>query len=406
MDLAKFAEQDMADVDVSITAFPSKESSLIKEDYVTWQASQRCEVLSRFMVSTENHFNSPSGSQGMLCIIGSQNDIFIPAIEGSLSCLDKSRTLSSQSDNVHASLSKNIKRPLFTSRTSEGNIEFPAKSTTSELNPSIPFFDEKNPARFLALLKGVSARVDENAGVRNHDLTGPSGVINDFAKLKRKRPQMNGVAHSLAAKRVRSSTLENGKSGENACDVLESPSLKSQSLQTYQSLPDIASEERISRRGQEVNELPQVGPTFSQNVREPCPTNESDNTRSGDLKLHPLLRKAAPRTSSMTSTHSRVAVSMNFSNPVNDDPGKTLSPVSPTSSHTSTPVFAAKYSGRPPALGMRRTRTMPSQLYGLQNRTIPDVRPREKIFRPPLLSDRSQQPSKVKPHVSGPSQHT
>lgn len=336
-------------------------------------------------MSTEKQFkrdSSPAASQGML----HQADLAIREFNFWTGWCASSTAPSPQSGN--AASSKNFRRPLSRARTSEGILEPLSNSPKSKPNqnsPTIPFFDKENPARFLALLKGVSKRVDENAGVRRYDLARPSAPIHDIANLKRKRPQPTRVGSSSDAKRLRPCGEEPGDNGRK----YELPYLKVQHLRGYQSVPDVTSEDVIPKELQDgPHDLPQFSPTFSHPLSKQKPA--FDDTGSGLPKLHPLLQKASSEPSSMTPTPNKHAMTMGTANstPVTVESRlrNTLSPESGTSSRTSTPCAAGKGSVRRPVLGMRRTRTMVAQ-----TRTPPDLPTRQKAFKPPLLSNRSQQ---------------
>jgi len=59
------------------------------------------------------------------------------------------------------------------------------KPITSDHVSSMPFFDKRNPSRFFAVLKGVSARVDEEAGVTKQQVAGSPGYL---TSRKKRRP--------------------------------------------------------------------------------------------------------------------------------------------------------------------------------------------------------------------------
>lgn len=308
---------------------------------------------------------------------------------------------STQSDS--GNLSAFSRRPLSRTRTPEENIEprsDPTKSSASDRTSPIPFFDKENPARFLALLKGVSARVDENAGLRNYDISGPSGPTDGIAKLKRKRPQITSVGRALVAKRIRPNISRGENAGENGRISNEfRPALpKSQNLRGYQSLPNVTCEDIFSQETRESQDEPcRISPSFSQKFKDPPlpppsakQKSDFDATTSSQPKLHPLLQKARSEPSSMTPRGSDFRVASNSTTETGVlHSGKTISPALATSSCTSTPGAAERFpSSRPPVLGMRRNRTMPSQRYGW---TTPDLPTKQKGFKPPLLPNQSQQ---------------
>jgi len=412
MDLATLAEQDMADASVSATTFPPKGPSVMDEEHVTWQSSQRREVLSRFMVSTRKRFQRDRSPEGILPINIILGDMLIFALGWQLDPFSTEPSTQSDSGNLSAF----SRRPLSRTHTSEENIgprSDPAKSSASDCTSPIPFFDKANPARFLALLKGVSARVDENAGLRNYDISGPSGPTDGIAKVKRKRPQMTSIGRSLAAKRIRPNT----SGGENAGEFRPALAM-SQDLRGCQSLPNVTSEDIFSQETKESQDEPvlfngpsRISPSFFQKFKDPPlpPPSEKqktnfDDTKSSQTKLHPLLEKAPSEPSSMTpprGPHSRVARIRGSSNSTPDTglySGKTLSPELSASSRTSTPGAAEKFSSsRLPVLGMRRNRTLPSQRYGFQTGTTLVLPTKQRGFKPPLLPNQSQQPNSKRP---------
>lgn len=299
----------------------------------------------------------------------------------------------SDGENSHP---KHTRRPFSRARPESESVIDPrfnaaaSKPTTS----TIPFFDKENPARFLAILKGVSARVDKNAEMRADDVAGPACSV---AKIKRKRPQMTSVGHSPVAKRVRGGSSANGH-GDNGED--ERPSTL-QKLRGYHSLPNVTSQDGISPLANEsrarhllLHELPQISPTLSPKSQDPPPhpaatqIPELHDSRRDSLSLHPLLQKAPSEPLFVTRTcdsSPQVAMTPSLANSA---PVTSITP-SPgsTTYRISTPCTSGKSSARPPILGMRRTRTLPS---GPQNGL--DLPTRQKGFRPPLLSGRSQQP--------------
>ena len=286
---------------------------------------------------------------------------------------------------------KHARRPLSRARPESESFIDPhlhastSKPTTSYHNSSIPFFDKENPSRFLAILKGVSARVDENAGMGSNDVARPSrsGPDDGIAKFKRKRPQITSVGHSPVAKRVRPGSSGNRETGE------DERASTSQNLRGHHSLPNLTSHDGISLLAEEsqarrllLHEIPRISPTLS-----PPPHPQEPDFHHPIRDSYPLLQ-TSPEPSFVTPTcdsSSRVAMTPSLAN---STPVTSITP-SPgsTTSRMSTPCTAGKTSARPPILGMRRTRTLPSG-----SQTGIDLPTRQKGFRPPLLSGRSQQP--------------
>lgn len=318
------------------------------------------------------------------------------------------------------------------------------ESTSSDFGLSLPFFDKKNPTRFLDIVKGVSARVNENAGVGRKDGPGSAEMTRKFGK---KRPRTASFGSLSEPKRGRlgpsSSTTKNvsingdkGKGRDKAPYQNGDASSDSRSLQGHQSMPNVFLPQDVfpksaEHRGHGVlkhaddSEGQGSLPTPSQTKmppppaplrQPPCFKHNSAHLSSSSIdkqtptaaknldppksdptpKLHPLLLpKSSSTPYSRSKSHSSKApVGHQLrTNSFPHEKGKLVlsqanilvTAAATPAPLTSNPSTAGKLSSRPPVLGMRRTHTYPCRSSNNQN--LPT---KQKGFKPPLMS--SSQP--------------
>jgi hypothetical protein len=91
---------------------------------------------------------------------------FFPEWQRGVSSYDQ---LSSHHDTASSSLLSSHSRPSSSKPSSFSRSHprtRPSEAAPDITNLPIPFFNKTNPMQFLDIMKGVSARLDENAGVR------------------------------------------------------------------------------------------------------------------------------------------------------------------------------------------------------------------------------------------------
>ncbi|PPQ89309.1 hypothetical protein CVT25_000376 [Psilocybe cyanescens] len=185
-----------------------------RRDYVQWQGSQTpCQALNQLIKSS---INDPILSKENIRVSRAwQREPSFDQIPGFslLSTTDRTPSTSTRTPS-RASSSKPPSSSRPRPRPSEAKSR--PKSSTSDAPSAdspmaIPFLDKTNPAQFLDILKGVSAKVDANAGVRPR-----GGVIDSLlpsriekAKKRTRGGSVGSSADALAlqAKKVRVESL-------------------------------------------------------------------------------------------------------------------------------------------------------------------------------------------------------
>lgn len=287
-------------------------------------------------------------------------------------------------------------------------------------------------------MKGVSARVDENAGVGKKD--GP-GLAETTAKVGKKRPRTVSFGNVTEPKRgrLKENILINGDKGKGRASYQNRDgSEESQSLQGHHSMSNVyllqdASQESAEYRGigvlTDANDLEGPLPTLSQTKMPPppaplrpplcfkrnsahlsyCSTDKQTaveknlgHTKPDPIpKLHPLLLSKSPGSSSPYSDsrsnpkpsvgpweHQSKANSGFHAN------GQHVVPTTVNPAPLATNPAIAVKSSRPPVLGMRRTHTYPCRSFN--NKSLPV---KQKGFKPPLMS--SSQPQSLSQQSQG-----
>ena len=355
-----------------------------------------------------------------------------------------SSSLVGLSSSTELSSSKSSRTCLPRVRYFEDSPQSLSESTSPDFGLSLPFFDKKNPTRFLDIVKGVSARVDENAGVGRKDGPRSAEMTRKFGK---KRPRTASFGNLSEPKRGRlgsssSATKENvsinsdkGKGrGKASHQNGDASSDSTRSLQGHQSMPNVCLPQDLFSKsaeypGQGVSkhgDLEGQGTlrTPSQTKMPPPPAplrqppcskhnsahlsyssidkqtptapKSSDPTKSDPTpKLHPLLLPKSPSNScSRSKSHPRAPVGhqprTNSFPHENGNLGVSQANILPTpaplaSNSSSNPSTAGKLSSRLPVLGMRRTHSHPC--HSSLNQNLPT---KQKGFKPPLMS--SSQP--------------
>ncbi|KAF9476235.1 hypothetical protein BDN70DRAFT_923422 [Pholiota conissans] len=133
-------------------------------DYVKWQGSQTtCSALNQLIKSSANESNVAtvvSTSRGW------QRQPSFDQIPG-FSLLSTNDNPQAYSQAPSCSSSKSIRPSHSRPRPSLSRPRSPTKPpNASNVDLPIPLLDKSNPAAFLNILKGVSARIDENVGVK------------------------------------------------------------------------------------------------------------------------------------------------------------------------------------------------------------------------------------------------
>lgn len=159
-----------------------------------------------------------------------------------------SSSLLSSHSRPSASKPSSISRPLSRARLSEART--PAPEIT---NPDVPLFNKTNPMQFLDIMKGVSARLNENAGVRPRREFNLDGASSSSRAKKRTRGVSLGGTSELQARKatcgiikkgrmdeLRTSGTYKGKEKGRAMPDLDSE-VRGRGLQAHSSLPDIPS---------------------------------------------------------------------------------------------------------------------------------------------------------------------
>lgn len=157
-------------------------------------------------------------------------------------------------------------RPHSRARLSEARA--PAPDIT---NLSNPLFNKTNPMQFLDIMKGVSARLDENAGVRPRKEFNPgSGPSSSRAKKRTRGVSLGGASESQAGKATHgmvkkgrvdeirtSDTLTWDEGRERGRAMSEDEALDSEmrgrGLQTHSSLPDMPCRSDLRRASKDVS---------------------------------------------------------------------------------------------------------------------------------------------------------
>jgi len=111
---------------------------------------------------------------------------------------------------------------------------------------SMPFFDKRNPSRFFAVLKGVSARVDEKAGVTKQQVAGSPDYLTSRKKRRpasvRDAPEAKkGRVDVFGGKARHHDMIAEDKGKARAQDTYQDGSLKSSNLQSHRSMPNVTS---------------------------------------------------------------------------------------------------------------------------------------------------------------------
>ncbi|KDR70170.1 hypothetical protein GALMADRAFT_271603 [Galerina marginata CBS 339.88] len=414
-------------------------------DHVKWQGSQTaCQALNQLIRSS---VNEPSGVGAR----GWQREPSFDQIPGfsSLSTTDASKASTSSSAFTPTSASANKQphastRPHLRARISETKSRPTSLSSSSpNVASPLPFFDKTNPSQFLDILKGVSARVDENAGVRPRksagNIAGPTRPIKTNGK-KRSRgvslggsPDMSGVAAAVGrAKKGRVDTLRGMEAkpdikdkGKGRASPLPPPDAdgRGPTGQAYESgVPSsststLASNETLtmdvdddlsvtyhrlspktpSQARMPPPPVPRTKPPDASSSRQShhqLPTRHVESKPAPAPKFHPLLVEPPPK--SNPSTHKPQPTTA--AHPIPKPEPKPLR--QPVQAPAPTPPFANSQSSRPPVLGMRRTHTFPTSGMSTSLHKSGALPTKQKSFKPPLLSA-SQPQSQARSQGSG-----
>ena len=323
------------------------------------------------------------------------------------------------------SLRRNSARLRYTG-TGPSSPQSAAKPITSDQVSSMPFFDKRNPSRFFAVLKGVSARVDEKAGVTKQQITESPDYLINARFYKKRRPISHGDAPEAKLGRVdvyRGKARHHDMIAEDnrAQDTFQDVSLKPSNLQCYRSMPNVTSLQstgvECSRDDSsvDIDSLPEVSFTSSQTTMPPpsglpkkplicAPTrqatlpNTKHNARVKRAKtdvvpqLHPLiLRNSSSKPTSGTCLKAPIHPPISHSSSVETcataKEGRSRAPLA-----SSLEMVQIKSRARPPQLGMRRAHTLPSQSIQIDKGSLPTSQRR---FKPPYPQSRSQQHQKL-----------
>ncbi|KAF8184842.1 hypothetical protein BJ912DRAFT_496368 [Pholiota molesta] len=153
-------------------------------DYVKWQGSQTaCSALNQLIKSSTNDPNVPkevSTSRGW------QREPSFDQIPGFslLSTNDNHPSLPQY--NSQASSSRATRPPHSRPRPSLARARSPTiPPDVTNFDLPIPFLDKSNPSSFMDMLKGVSARLDENVGVKpGRSVGGPNTTIRPTKRVR------------------------------------------------------------------------------------------------------------------------------------------------------------------------------------------------------------------------------
>ena len=352
------------------------------------------------------------------------------------SSLSTKDNLSSSGSSIRPS-SKPLSSKGSSSRPTSGRARHLGMATPDltkyELNKTMPFLDEANPSQFFDILKGVSARLDESAGVSKKDAFSPLRSMKTSKTRKRARPASLGSTSDAKRGRVGSLKATEGDSsritekgkGKALSAEVESPSEIS-FLSTGYSRDDSSMDVEESRGV--------VSATYSQAEMPPPPApptkhpgpikeglppaefkvtpralqHESFSRDHGRIdskprkpapvpKLHPLLlQPQAPQALSSNSQTSILSPKPQL--PLSNRPPDNRTIISQTAPFHDTTRPSGPPSSNPgpissqsrlPALGMRRTNTFPSRSTAIS--TSGGLPTRQKGFKPPLLSSSQQQ---------------
>jgi len=297
------------------------------------------------------------------------------------------------------------------------------KPITSDHVSSMPFFDKRNPSRFFAVLKGVSARVDEKAGVTKQ----VAGSPDYLASRKKRRPvsvrdapeAKKGRVDVFGEKARHQDVIAEDKGKARAQDTHQDGSLKSSNLQSHRSMPNVTSlpstgveYPTYSRddSSMDIDSLPEVSFTSSQATMPPPSGLPKKPLICGPTRLS-MQPKLPQQNSSLKKAKSTVVPQLHpliLQNSSSKPSTCPKAPIHPPRSHStslercamakegrsrallasSPETVPIKSRARPPQLGMRRAHTLPGQSTQTDKGSLPTTQRR---FRPPYPQSRSQQ---------------
>ncbi|KAF8154795.1 hypothetical protein B0H34DRAFT_717890 [Crassisporium funariophilum] len=206
-------DQDPLDANIpSYTSFAASEPST---DHVKWQGSQTaCQALNQLIQSSGRELpedgalsGTSRGWQRRSCSYEQIPNF--PTASTSTSTYNTSSYASS--NNSRASSSKYPPSSRLPPHSRSRHAETRARTPElTNLDLSIPLLNKTNPMQFLDIMKGVSARLDENAGVR------PSG-----SRVARTKRRVRGVSlggastvQSLGGGRIKGGIVKKGRVDE------------------------------------------------------------------------------------------------------------------------------------------------------------------------------------------------
>ena len=263
------SSMDLSPMDQDNESFTSTDKW---SDHVKWQGSQTaCSALNQLIKSSVNEtaLEAPRTTGVWACSIVASNlysvSFFVLGWQrassydqlSSFSSTSHHDTESSSllSSHSRTSLSKpsSSSRPHSRARLSEAQTPSPDITTLD-----LPLFNKTNPMQFLDIMKGVSARLDENAGVRSRKELNLDGPSSSRAKKQNRGVSLGGSSELQSERATRgivkkgrvdelptSGTLtwDEGKGKGRATSENEGWDLevRGRGLQTHSSLPDIPS---------------------------------------------------------------------------------------------------------------------------------------------------------------------
>ncbi|CAA7262512.1 unnamed protein product [Cyclocybe aegerita] len=185
---------------------PVSSGATTTTDHVKWQGSQTaCQALNQLIQSSANE-------DGVGKSRGWHRQSSFDQIPG-FSLLSTNETGSSSGSSSQASVSNSTKPSLSRSsrpsisraRLSDTRTRGPPDQTNVDASPSgLPFFAKTSPAQFLDMLKGVSARLDENVEAHRKDVVGQTSK----AVKKRARGASLGVSSEHLVGKTKSRRMD------------------------------------------------------------------------------------------------------------------------------------------------------------------------------------------------------
>ncbi|KAF8811225.1 hypothetical protein BYT27DRAFT_7240395 [Phlegmacium glaucopus] len=208
-------------------------------DHVKWQGSQTaCSALNQ-LIRNETAQEAPriSGWQR----VSSSDQLSNLHSTDHRGTASNSSLLSSHSRPSSSKLASSS-RPHSRPRLSETRAPDP---DITNLDISIPLFNKANPMQFLDIMKGVSARLDENAGVRPRAKKRTRGIslggASEFQAGKATRGTVKkGRVDELRTSDTLTWDVGNGKGRTTSEDEGLNSEVRGRGLQAHSSLPDMA----------------------------------------------------------------------------------------------------------------------------------------------------------------------